>query len=325
MVKKQKPVKIQVNVSGKPKQPKKSGKPPAKAKRESQMRRPATSTLQAYLRLLNDPCGGDFVNAPYGGMESGYMCRTTDIISLSNAVGFPTATKMNFMVSYVPNLSNTSTTGEPFVQFSCGTTGTSSSAVLRPVNFVTNNVAVGKYRPIAACLKFIPIGDYATRSGEIALGTTSAGHIIKPATGGQNGLSTLALALKRLPNGGGPTELKWLPNSADALWIDDNNTYPIPPGTGIYITGINIDAIAGVVQGYIEATTVWEWMPESTATNLATAPRAPHSFTIQDALSKIGDVATFMTHPTIKDGLSLLSTGYKAYTTARPGMPRVQR
>lgn len=317
-------------MGGKPKQlgqrkPHQNQKEKKKSGKGGGRKKGPSASMSPYLQMLSDPCGASFTRAPYGGTDSGYMVRTVDQLSLGNLAA-PTAVKLDFVVSYVPNLTYNTTIGNPVV-YAVNTVGSSSNALqgFKPSNFVATSTAVSKYRPVAACAKFITTGAFGDRSGEVGIGLTNCGHIAKSATN-VTASQIMPSSLKRGGNGTDPFEIKWLPANADAQWIDlttsQTTVNQFPSGAGIFIVGNNIDGSAGFVNGYIELIIIWEWLP-AVANGLSTAPVAPPPFTLTQALSVIKDIGEFATGGHFRSGMSVLSGGYKAIFGNKPAMPRL--
>lgn len=251
--------------------------------------------LTKYMRLLDDPCAGDLVNAPYAGSGSGYLIRTVNQVTLQGMGVGDTATGANFVCQLTPY-----NFPAPFVGTVSPMGQTQNCNSISMQNFVTNPMVVKSYRPVAACMRFISNGSIATRSGIIGrvynasrsliVGDAASGHSLMPYMAHQD------------TNGSVVHEVKWLPSFADERYgnVDDNNI----SGAGTCtIVGTNVDITHGVagsfsINGYVEITVVWEWVPTSTGASgadgvVSNTPTVP-GFTLQDAMSKIRDMGAFL-------------------------------
>jgi hypothetical protein len=205
---------------------------------------------------------------------------------------------MDAVVQFTPfNLSSTSSVLLSAIG-SGGTMPTFTQTGLN--NFITTGGSVARYRPVAACVKWVPTGAVYARQGSVALGYS----------GGQVFFSTQAPTVNQAfteaqriaPNGSQIHEVRWLPTAVDENFTDtltSNNT-----GAGTMLVGLkDIDAtyyggdgststtIKG--DGYLEITCVWEWVPARTI-GVSPAPRAPLPYTSQQVLSSIGDMGAFL-------------------------------
>lgn len=107
----------------------------------------------------------------------------------------------------------------------------------------------------------------------------------------------LSLTQQRASNGDIMHEVRWLPTSADETF-----TTPIAassPGVGtVYaiLTGIDsttTSASVATLNGRVEVTTVWEWIP-AVFQGLSATPRAPNPYTSQQVLSTIVDMGAYL-------------------------------
>ncbi len=261
----------------------------AKPKGKPAIKRAAYNTspgqLTAYLRMLADPCGGALIRAPYSGTDSGYLIRTRCTITPS--AGTNTGSTGSYMIQWTP-------AGAAANGFVVRTYGANTYATLAQSDFLTSGV-VAKARPVASCLKWIPTGPVTSRQGVVGL-MYSTGAII---TSGATTLGSLASDMLNscnvlASNGSVPHEVKWLPTIADESFTNPNVSVASEvSGGSVAIVLSGVDATAGVPNGYIEATTIYEWTP---ATNQGGAPAiAPAStFTVKDALARISDLGQFL-------------------------------
>lgn len=256
----------------------------------------ANKALAAYDRMLADPCAAPPVHAPYLGTGSGYLVRTTENVYLTySGTALPVGKSTgNFSVYYTP--------GAPQLHVGTFGNGGSNTVITSPALTawpITATSTVRRYRPVAACMKWIPYGPYADRSGEIGCGYQVGQSV---STGGSwTSATTMQQSLRRAPNGSVPHEVRWLPASTDADFI--SNTSGNAQGGTVFIAGIAVDSVnssvsAGGFNGYIELTTIWEWEPISdnsaAAATIVASPTLPPAFTINDHQSKIRNLAAFV-------------------------------
>lgn len=281
---------------------------PATAMRQAAMQGMSQQAVE-YLRLLSDPCHGKLVQAPYAGMGSSMLVRTTDyyqfpVISGAAATGFVDLllewTPWNYPVAFVSGSKETGAVGsvsmtnkEPFI----------GNFILSPV--------VNSYRPIAGCLKWIPTGPVAGRGGLVGLAysaskTIANGDIVTPEI-------ALSVAQKVDSNGSAQHEIRWLPSFGDERFSKYDETNINGAGS-IQFIGKGIDAVGGAPNGVLELTVVWEWVPV-VANSITSSPAAPSSTTLQSVLSRIKDVGAFLrgANNAIHMGMSLVGdyTGTK--------------
>jgi len=289
-----------------------------------------------YIKLLCDPCEGPLSNAPYPGIESGYLVREKLELNLpvTNSAALPGANPTgDFMVAVCPAMPffNTGVTinalNNPFILF--GVASNSAALVVHPPcitsdapagydwpPLITNSFVAGdvtatqngsgfRYRPVACCMKWIPNGQYANRSGTIS-------YIYNPIntltdTSGTNIGSAPAVlasvlasnAIRSVPNGSENHEICWMPGGADGSFNPGAPGVALTSGAftsnGAQVTlvGRKIDqTVSGTpgaykitFDGYIEITTVYEWVP-GPRLNIVCPPRKPLSFSLNDVLSK---------------------------------------
>ncbi len=261
--------------------------------------------MAAYDQMLRDPCNANLVAPPYRGTDSGYLIRTTDNVTVS-CVGAALTTgnvyAADFVVEYMPQLVSSGATNTALAaagQAPGGATpaiaySTAGSATGLVSNFISSSGVVGRFRPVAACLKYIPSGPYTSRQGMIGLGYTQ-GFPATP-TASMNIFQTLSQCQMIASNGSRSHEVRWLPTDTDESWVVLGSS---AGGAGcIYLVGKGVDATAtgttaAGVNGYIEITTVWEWQP-ALSNSLNSAPRAPAPFTTQSVLSSITDLGAYL-------------------------------
>jgi len=160
----------------------------------------------------------------------------------------------------------------------------------------------------------------------VGIGYAPDGHIVATADA-PKAADILALCQLKAGNGQNPFEIKWLPNNADALWIDLKENAPLSSGGGgIFLVGLGLDGVVAqggqgaYVNGYVEMTTIWEWLPQQ-STGVSMPLKAPNRHTLNDVLSNIKDIGAFVTgmsHST--GGFGMLSSGWKATRRVAQGL-----
>lgn len=292
------------------------GRVQKRAKRSARQRPPTMALdrrANGWLRLLADPCAGELTQPCYTGSDAGYLVRTLDYISLGgNSAGLTVGAIVlsQACLQFVPyNVSATS--GLLWVVQTVGG-GPVTPTLQGFSNFVGNTATVKRYRPVAACLKWVPTGPYSTRSGVVGLGYNS-GQVFA-ASDSVNGAQLLPTVQHSSPNGSEPHEVRWLPTQTDEPFTTQATPNSTSAGT-VFLQLYNVDATATSantfsLNGFVEITVVWEWEPTTTGTGITTAPRAPLPFTSQSVLAKIGDMGAFLFKGALKAyGGGIVSAG----------------
>lgn len=299
----------------------------------------ADSRVRAWDQLLRDPCAANLVSPCYGGTDAGYLVRTTDYFdpNITTTVSGTTgqATTANLALQWCPH------------QFSAASglvwSGDVSSAPLPAMQhtgfstFVGSASIVKRFRPVASCLKFIPTGEFAKRSGVIGLGY-NPGMIL------ENGeLKTVNQVMQLSqhvgPVGEEPHEVRWLPTSTDENFVEHGGaatSISNTTGGAVFASLRNVHAIYTAantikIQGFFEITTVWEWVPDA-GWGLAAAPKAPLPYTSQQVLSTIGDLGAYifqgvrvagegMVKAGVRTAVGMLTRGVSEYVNRGAGMP----
>lgn len=269
----------------------------------------ADPRVRAWDQLIRDPCAANLAHPPYSGMDSGYLIRTVDLIqlfALGAGMTVGATVPVDVAVSYSPICTTSGTTnpaylqmgvgpgvgGVQLIQSSGGSTSYGSAVVTNFINAA--NTPAKRYRPVAACLKWIPTGAYASRSGIVGVGY-SPGSI---AVVGEGSLPSqwLQLCQKTCANGADSHEVRFIPTSVDENFTNNTST-PLGGGT-VFFAGLRLDATASsavlaTVNGTLEVTTVWEWEPAYN-NGIVAAPRAPLPYTTQQILATIGDLGSYL-------------------------------
>ena len=273
------------------------------APRAPQVRRAAAPGLdehaKKYLAMLANPCSGPIVTPLYPGTPGAYQVRLNKSVQPSLPVdisGTPGQhVKLDLVACYVPGLN----VYKFWWQFA-GTPTNIGSQFQAYDFFDPANDLIDTYRPIAACTKINPCGDYSTRSGIIGLVPEQG--CTYPNSGGETAASSMAKALRRDPFGECVHEFVWTPAETDTGVT--NVTTPVYSDNShkacMTTVMCNIDAIYTTttevsVQAYLEFTGVYEWNPDYTkygkdlSTQLPAVSRTP----LNTALHHLGNVGNF--------------------------------
>jgi len=101
------------------------------------------------------------------------------------------------------------------------------------------------------------------------------------------------------PNGSTTHEVRWLPTNVDETFTAANQ---VNLGAGSMFLAINAcdatntSTTTNNLNGSVEISIVWEWIPDKTAGSLSVAPRAPLPYTSQQVLSTITDLGSYLFH-----------------------------
>ncbi len=321
------------NQNGKKKAGRKA-KPAQKQQRKVVVASPmADKRVRDYLTLLADPCSANLAHPPYSGTDAGYLVRTTDILSVSATNGSSltpgTIYRMDGVVSVTPS------GYVSYGQLSGATATVGGSITLSSGGFAGNflsTTAVRRFRPVAACLKWIPNGPYSSRQGLV--GTMYGVGTLANAGEAVNATTVLASCTRTAPNGGECHEVRWLPAA-----IDENFTTATAAVNGAGTMTVVLSQVDGTASnatninanGYLEITTVWEWTPSGTA-GITVNPQSPIPHTTQSVLANIGDMGAFLYSGVLRAGEGMirgatagamvgLTAGYRNYATRGRSMP----
>lgn len=287
---------------------------PGSGKRKNKRRNPRRGIVMAsdavkWDRLLLDPCGAELTYPCYAGIDTGYLVRTTENQNVYCAgAGLIVGGKYigQAYVQYTPSNkgydgagTDTSILTGSFapggVDPAVAGYATPTATIRSNQTFITNSAVVSRYRPVAACLKWVPTGPYSDRSGVVGLGSIAGGIIRFGLSYTQNNIQA---AMGRISsNGSAHHEVRWLPTIEDEQFttISDLNDF----GAGAVIISLReIDGVAETptilrLNGFLEITTVWEWVPNG-AGGIAVSPKPPSAATSQQVLSTISDIGHYV-------------------------------
>lgn len=282
-----------------------------------------------WLRLLADPCNAPFAKPCYQGTDSGYMLRTTNYIPLvGTSTGLTPGSTILCSGGFYFSPSNLSeTTG---LAYGCTTSANATYSVTSAgiTAFITDPIYIGGYRCVAACLKWVPSGPYAVRSGIVGLGYSQTppvpvgGATVTPVTS----LPNVASCQHSSTTGSEPHETRWIPTTADQNFTTLTAQNTQMAGT-VYLALHNIDGTASsttnyALNGYVEMVAVWEWIPMEVR-NMQMNIQAPPRTSMNEVLSRISDMGRFISRGfgMGQTAARLLTAGVNVAQNARPAVP----
>lgn len=251
----------------------------------------ARNALTKWQELLRDPCAADLTAPIYGGTDVGYLVRTTDTyVPAFSRVVAAGATTADFVLeitpwNYAPAQGIRYGGCAPGLFFTVAAAGFGN-------NFINNNFTVKQFRPVAACMKFIPTGPITSRQGLVALGYS----VGSPLTTGDTNVypSSIRNSCGRIAANSSEThEVNWLPAPTDELFTSPLSTAPGNGSGAMILSLVNVDGQSSgtvtTINGVVEVTIVWEWVPLSTI-GVTLQARTPSPYTLNQALAGLGDV-----------------------------------
>lgn len=164
------------------------------------------------------------------------------------------------------------------------------------------------------------------RAGEVGTGYSTGQVMVASQT--YNASSVLPLCLRTATNGSERHEVNWVPTIGDEDFTTTSATGSVGGGT-VFILFNAVDAVATsatalVLSGYLEATTIWEWVPANN-NGIVADPRTPGSVTAQAALSMVGDIKRLLyagANMGMATGFNVLADA--AHGFLRQNMPNVR-
>jgi hypothetical protein len=285
-----------------------------------------TSLMGHYDQLLRDPCAAPLCHPPYLGTDQGYLVRTVDNyqpnIGLGGTTtpGNPAVLDMIFQVS--PSVYLVQSVGYQLGgSLPGGAPLIGNNTAQTP--FATTNF--NRYRPVAACLKYIPFGAYGSRSGLISAGYGTGQFVYAATAVSPAGLTTQMMESAGV--GTRPHEIRWLPTAFDQTWRNFNTDGAAADddysGGCMCLVAKNVDGTYvtnggnAVPNGIFQVTIVWEWMPLAQS-GISTAPMPPSPFDINDHQSTIGDIGSYLLDG-VRQGASFLGQAVGTYAGIAAG------
>jgi hypothetical protein len=254
---------------------------------------------KAYARLLMNPCTGEMVKPCYQGAGMAYRIRLQSYITPEMLAGgsSPNASghvKRSCVVAFVPSQNKIimgSADGDQATLTMGKTKNVFDNFIFTPPDATGGKVA-DSFRTVAACLKFIPEGDYGTRSGVIGtayLAGANWGTIGSNTATATNILNAMT-KVQDIGQSSCHSETRWFPTSVDQD-VSDPSYVPAPEqitlsaaadqqGTIMMVLD-NVDCIQAsgqtmpVVQGKYLFTAVYEWSPNTGQSATAVVPIPP--------------------------------------------------
>lgn len=285
-----------------------------------------------YLAMLANPCSGPIVTPLYAGTPGAYQVRLNKAIQPKLAVltagTIGAHVKMDLVVSFVPGAN----VYKIWWEFAGQPVNIGSQTQAFDF-FDPSNDLIDTYRPLAACTKINPCGDYSTRSGIIGLIPESACTF--PNNGGEHAASSMAKALKRDTFGEVVHEFVWTPSDTDAEAqnvitpvYSDNSTKACQTTVLCNVDAIYTREEEVTIQCYFEFTGVYEWSPDYTSYGKDLSAQLPQvsKTPLNTALHFLGNIGNFCVKGFQAMGnvagnrgqMQLLSAGVSALRGAAP-------
>jgi hypothetical protein len=253
---------------------------------------------QKYRALLLDPCNGPLVPPTAVGPTTGLLFRQKKIISLSDALWNYTSVgaSKSFAAVYRPAL------GQVVVMAThdeaSTNVGTGACWLVSLEDGILSSAR--SYRAVAGCIKFLPTGAIGSRTGII--GTAYVPDTVQTVAANTASTSTvvsgyvdkyLQMTQHIMSNSSGPesAEVRWIPSDpADLEFRDSGVTYNADTG-GCLIVGKKIDPYSTgcSINGFLEVTTVFEWIPAYDA-GVVSSIQMGSTTSLQTVLSTLGDL-----------------------------------
>lgn len=240
----------------------------------------------AYRQLLADPCNGPLVPPTAIGPSSGLVVRQRKIQGVASGNNLSTG---SFIVVCTP------ATGELRWTTDNATTMNAWNSVSLETGILDSNIT-RSYRCVAACMKWVPTGPLTARSGSV-----HSGFVLDKVDTDQVAAQTSAY-VPMCPHSasntgiGEPIEVRWVPTGPEDLEFRDGTAvYNAETGSMVLI-GRAVDTagttVGAAFNGYIDITTVYEWLPKFNAG--VVAPMVMGSTTpLQTVLASLGELGRF--------------------------------
>lgn len=249
----------------------------------------------AYRALLADPCNGPLTTPVVNGPSTGLLVRQKYYVDIASGNSATAQTGVDFVAGLRPSAGQ-------LVVNAISSAGVNRTTVVNLETGILASTICKSYRPVAACMRYVATSAIGDRAGILGMGylvdrLDNADLSTKPAQ------TILPLAQKVLSNSGTgeDLEVKWIPSGPHDL------EFKIAGGTeseggNVFIIGRKVDSYAAKVgveannsafaNGYLEATVVWEWMPDDTS-GIATSVQAGSTSTLTSVLATLGNLGDF--------------------------------
>lgn len=245
------------------------------------------------LRLYRDPCRADLVYPPYEGTDAGYLVRTVDIVQPSVAPYVDGVLTGDYYLSWSPW--NYGTTSGYIVGGSTANGPFPTVSFPGPGNFI-NSAVVRTYRPVAACLEWVPTDQVLTRSGTVSMGYVPSVPVDVSYPSAVNTIAKiLPLCLNTATNGFDKNySINWLPSMNDERFTTSAGTIGGVGTVFCALQGVQLEKVSVVgenatLRGFFRVTTVWEWTPEFN-NGIVVDPRTPSGWSVAEVLARAGDI-----------------------------------
>lgn len=272
----------------------------------------------AYRALLSDPCNAPLVPPVVAGPVTGLLVRQrysvspTGIQGVSSVNGAPMTG--NFYASLKPAMAQfdwcVSTAGTQTVDLETGVLGATICQ---------------SYRPVAACIKWVPTGPINNRAG-IVHTAYMPDRIVPPGgTWGDAEADKYAILCPKAISNTGMGELpevKWLPSSPEDLDFKSRTLAYTSDTAQSLIIGRGIDGVftnttgSFRLNGYFDITVVWEWSPNYDS-GITAAVRSGSSSTFQQVLASLGNLGQFALEKAAATTMRTLGTAASFYVGQR--------
>jgi len=251
------------------------------------------SMARNWLELLRDPCTSQLARPCYTGTDAGYLLRTVDIWTPSKDGTFVGGNSTRDVVIQVCPYNFSFTSGAKVANVAVG----ESSIEFDDKgfeNFICSSAVVRRYRPVAACLKWVPTGIYSNRAGAVGLAYTPGQ--VYPSVGIDTVDNAFAACQHTTGMGMETHEVRWLPTQTDETFTSTDAGDNASAGCmQLVLKGVNCinTTTRSVLNGYVEISVVWEWVPVADR-SVSMQVSAPPPYTSQSVLSNIKDMGSFL-------------------------------
>jgi hypothetical protein len=248
----------------------------------------------AYRRLLADPCNGPLVSPVALGPTTGLLARQRYYVrpTFSTSAQVAAAT-----IGSVAAVFNPATGNFTYVAHAAGITDSNTSVDLE-TGILASSVCHA-YRPVAACVKWIPTGAISSRAGVVATGYVADRVTLPSNPFGIDRFQAMCQHTVSNTGSGMLPEVRWVPSGPEDLEFRARGvTYNADSGTCAIIAR-DVDKTTGSsgttthLNGYFEVTVVWEWVPDSES-GIAATVQAGSTSTIAQVLGSLGDLTRFV-------------------------------
>nr|WRQ65382.1 hypothetical protein [Tolivirales sp.] len=252
------------------------------------------SGAQKWLNLIKDPCNAPLTGACYSGTGSGFITRTRQFFS-------PPGTATDFVMEITPSLK----VGD-MIRYSWSATpggGLGTASTYPGPAFISPGTYVGKYRPVAGCVRVHYIGAELSRAGQMGYNLTN-GLTLTPteaiAVNAPQFLTTCA-TVGRTPDRS--AEARWAPGNGDGEFVSNTNEelpFDVVQGNSLMFVCNSIPP--GTIN--IEINFVWEWVPPNeTGVGMQTTAQGPASRNhTNEILAALGDLGKFVAGKALQYG-----------------------